>query len=94
MEAVHSLFGVQTLFYTRLRANIDPLKPDELAKLAWHSARSTAIPPGSDGISYLIAAKRNGIVTPLSAAYEQEIKSLASGQSLEEAREMARRSAR
>jgi hypothetical protein len=28
---------------------------------------------GRDGISYLLDAKRNGIVTPLSAPYELEI---------------------
>ena len=29
---------------------------------------------GQDGISYLMRAKENGIVTPLSGAYEEEIK--------------------
>jgi hypothetical protein len=38
---------------------------------------------GGDGISYLMAAKRNGIRTPLSAPYELEI--LAQQDVLEEA---------
>jgi hypothetical protein len=42
-----------------------------LAELAIKSARLERT--GRDGITYLIDAKRNGIVTPLSVDYEQEI---------------------
>jgi hypothetical protein len=42
-----------------------------LARLAIESARQ--LDNGRDGISYLLRAKRNGIVTPLSGPYEQEI---------------------
>ena len=42
-----------------------------LATLAIESARQ--LDNGRDGISYPLDAKRNGIVTPLSAPYELEI---------------------
>jgi hypothetical protein len=35
---------------------------------------ATELSDGRDGISYLIAAKEAGVTTPLSAAYEEEIK--------------------
>ena len=44
-----------------------------------------------DGISYLVAAKQNGIVTPLMADYEREILRQTGGRSLEEALAIARR---
>jgi hypothetical protein len=40
---------------------------------------------GQDGISYLMRAKENGIVTPLSGAYEEEIKRRLNATDLEEA---------
>ncbi len=43
----------------------------DIAKLAIESARLERT--DRDGITYLINAKRNGIRTPLSDAYEQEI---------------------
>ncbi len=36
-------------------------------------ASVTTAESGKDGISYLIAAKKNGLVTPLSPDYEREI---------------------
>jgi hypothetical protein len=80
---------VHTVLYTRIGANIEPLTPNYLAELAWASACSKAIPTGSDGVSYLIAAKRNGIKTTLSRDYENAIMSIAGAESLERAREMA-----
>jgi hypothetical protein len=60
-----------------------------LAELAIKSAHSQR--PGRDGISYLIAAKRNGIVTPLSGAYEQEILRRTAARDLDEALRKAKR---
>ena len=56
---------------TRIGANISPLTPEKLAELAIESARK--LNNRKDGISYLIAAQDNGIVTALSEAYEEEI---------------------
>ena len=63
--------GYDVVLSTRISANINPLTPEKLADLAIESARE--LDNGRDGISYLIAAKENGIVTPLSVAYEEEI---------------------
>ena len=89
VETLHRLYGVHTVLYTRIGANIEPLTPRRLAELAWASACSKAIPAGSDGISYLIEAKRNRIKTPLSKDYETAIMSFAGAESLELAREKA-----
>ena len=47
------------------------LTAERLAELAIESARTERA--GRAGITYLMDAKCNGIATPLSAAYEQEI---------------------
>ena len=60
-----------------------PLTPEHLAELAIRSARLERT--GRDGISYLIRAKKNQIVTPLSPAYEAEILRRTGTSSLESA---------
>ena len=65
------LGGVSTVLSARFAPTITPLTAERLAYLAIESARIERT--GRDGVSYLIDAKRNGIVTPLSLAYEQEI---------------------
>jgi hypothetical protein len=88
VETDHCLHGVHTVLYTRIGANIQPLTYEALAELALSSARSTEIPRGSDGISYLIAAQRNGVRTPLSSDYEKQILRRTGARNLEEAREI------
>lgn len=63
--------GFDVVLSTRIGANIVPLTPDNLAKLAIKSAREAL--PGKDGITYLMNAMRCGIVTPLTPAYEAAI---------------------
>jgi cation transport regulator ChaC len=63
--------GVAVVLAARFAATIEPLTAARLAELAIESVRQEQT--GRDGITYLIDAKRNGITTPLSAAYEQEI---------------------
>jgi hypothetical protein len=63
--------GVDVVLAARFLATIAPLTAARLAELAIESARLERT--GRDGITYLINAKRNGITTPLSNAYEQEI---------------------
>ena len=63
--------GVDVVLAARFAATIVPLTTARLAELAIESARLERT--GRDGITYLIDAKRNGITTPLSAAYEREI---------------------
>lgn len=63
--------GLDVVLYADITANIEPLTAEVLADLAIESVGNTSL--GQDGISYLIAAKNNGIATPLSAQYETEI---------------------
>ena len=80
--------GIDFVFYTHIAANIIPLKPQGLAALAVESARKRD--DGRDGISYLIAAKANGIRTLLSDAYEDEILRLLNAGNLADALAKAR----
>ncbi len=65
------LEGLAVVFSARFPATILPLTAEHLAQLAIKSA--CELGNGRDGITYLINAKRNGITTPLSDAYEREI---------------------
>jgi len=65
--------GFDVVLYAAYQPNIKPLTAQRLARLAIESARKEAGSTRSDGISYLIAAKRNGITTPLTPTYEAEI---------------------
>jgi hypothetical protein len=63
---------VEVVLAARFAATIvPPLTAAHLAELAIESARLERT--GRDGITYLIDAKRNGITTPLSDAYEREV---------------------
>ena len=88
VDALEHFHDLDLVFYTRIGANIEGLTADKLAELAIGSAvavRRGELEKSKDGISYLIAAKKNGIVTPLMPIYEQQIKSKTGTQSLEEA---------
>jgi hypothetical protein len=78
-----NLKGIPVVLAARFPANITPLTPERLAELAIESARCER--GGRDGITYLIDAKRNGIVTPLSPGYEQAILRRTGASSLEDA---------
>jgi hypothetical protein len=71
VERIEGFAGVPVVLYTRIGANIDHPTAEKLAALAIQSAEK--LKDGRDGINYLINAKKNGIATPLSAPYEQEI---------------------
>jgi hypothetical protein len=62
----------------------------QLGELAVSSAGKRDVPEGMDGISYLMAAKKAGIITPLSGDYEEEILRITGAASLEEALAKAR----
>ena len=82
-----NLIGLDKIFYTDFgdSGKLDNPTPALLAKLAVASARKREVPEGNDGISYLMNAKKAGIVTPLSADYEKEILKLTGAASLEQA---------
>jgi len=82
-----NLIGLEKIFYTDFPDSGKLISPTaaQLAKLAVDSARNREVPDGNDGISYLMNAKKAGIVTPLSADYEKEILKLTGTSSLESA---------
>jgi hypothetical protein len=63
--------GLDTVLYAEIGANIENLNADVLAELAIASARGPA--DDRDGITYLMGALSNGINTPLSGPYNEEI---------------------
>lgn len=82
--------GLDVVFHAALRANIDEPTPGLLARLAIESAAAPSGASGRDGISYLMDARQSGIVTPLTAGYENEILRLTGAHDLGEARAIAR----
>jgi hypothetical protein len=85
VERLQDFHGVSVVLYTRIGANIDLLTARKLAQLAIASAKAADLPEGRDGISYLASAMRNGVRTPLTAEFEQEIKRQTGATSLSEA---------
>lgn len=83
VKRLENFAGVKVVLYTEIAANIEPLTAKRLATLAIKSVGKAE--PGRDGISYLIAAKANGIGTTLSADYESEILRQSGCASLKEA---------
>jgi hypothetical protein len=71
IDHYESFEGVGIVIAARFAVTISPLTAVHLAELAIKSARLERT--GRDGITYLIDAKRNGVTTPLSVDYEQEI---------------------
>ncbi|HQS57741.1 MAG TPA: hypothetical protein PLU16_03215 [Gallionellaceae bacterium] len=85
VKLLHDLGGLDLVIYTSLGPNIEDLSPTKLADLAVSSARAKAGKEGTDGISYLLSLKRQGIATPLAPAYESEILRLTKTLTLESA---------
>jgi hypothetical protein len=74
-----------TVIAATFQATIEPLTATHLAELAIASVAKSE--PGRDGITYLLNAKGDGIVTPLSPSYEAEILRLTGAPTLEAARD-------
>jgi hypothetical protein len=88
LVAEHANFmGLDKILYTDFpdSGKLDNPTAKQLAELALASARNPEVPDGRDGISYLMAAKKAGVKTPLSADYEREILRMTGTASLEEA---------
>ena len=84
VERLTNFAGLDVVLYTQIAANITPLTAKRLAELAIASVAKAK--PDLDGISYLIAAKKHGIVTALTPTYEAEILKETHCESLDEAR--------
>lgn len=85
IERLENFHGIKVVLYTKIAPNIENLTAQKLAELAIQSARANAGAKRRDGISYLIAAKHNGIMTPLMPEYEKEILRQTESSCLEEA---------
>lgn len=88
VETLEQFHGLGLVYYTRIGANIDELSAEKLADLAIASAeaaRRGELDKGKDGISYLIAAKQNGIVTPLTNDFEKQVINKTGSESLVDA---------
>lgn len=92
IRVLNNLAGVETVLYTKIGGNIDPEErtPGFLATKAIQSAKSTTGAEKKDGITYLLNAKRNGILTPMLPEYEREILRRTGTKNLEDAWEQAR----
>jgi len=90
IKEYNGLGGVALVLATRIGSNIRPLTPQELARCAIASAKSSEVKDGHDGISYLLRARSSGVETPLTAAYAQTILDETGTNSLEEAIKAAR----
>jgi hypothetical protein len=88
-----NLIGLEKIFYTDFgdAGKLANPTPALLARLAVDSARNRDVPEGNDGISYLMNAKKAGIVTPLSADYEKEILRVTGTTNLDQALSKTRR---
>lgn len=89
VDQVLNFSGVDVVLYTDIDATIKDPTPERLAALALESAK--ALDNGRDGISYLINAKKHGIRTALSDAYEEEVKKLLGASDLAEALQKVRK---
>lgn len=86
VEEIHDLHGIHHVLYTSIAKNIDqPITPELLAEYAIASILADAGAKELDGVRYLLAAKKNGIITGLSEAYENEILKRTDAKSLKEA---------
>lgn len=85
VERLTNFAGLDVVLYTQIAATITPLTAERLAELAIASVGKTK--PNRDGIVYLINAKKHGIETALSPAYEAEILKETKCKSLDEAHE-------
>jgi len=85
IERLEDFQNVDVVLFVRIGANIDPLTPTHLARLAIESARKAAGAEKEDGINYLARVKRQGIRTPLMKDYENEILRMVDTRNLEDA---------
>lgn len=85
IERLNDFHGIDVVLYTKIAPNIKNVTSQKLAELAIESAGAEAGTKGMDGISYLIASKRNGVFTPLMPDYESEILRRVGADGLEEA---------
>lgn len=86
VEQLHHFNNVELVLYTSIGENIEQqINPQLLADYAIASIGANAGAMEKDGIRYLLAAKKNGIITEFSEEYENEILKKTNTRSLKEA---------
>lgn len=86
VESLKNFEGVETVLYTSLPQNMGIFtKPEYLAYFGIKSILSLAGESGKDGIRYLLAAKKNNIVTEHSQQYEKMVLEQTGTENLEDA---------
>lgn len=86
VEEIHDFHNIECVIYTSIGKNIErEITPQLLADYAIASIGANAGAMEKDGIRYLFAAKKNGIITEFSEAYENEIIKRTNTRSLREA---------
>ena len=83
IQTMYDFEGIDLSIYASLLPNIEELSAEKLACLAINSARNLS--DGRDGITYLLNAKKVGIRTPLSYAYETAILKMTMASNLKDA---------
>jgi hypothetical protein len=89
IERLTGFEGCRHVLFARLPALLEP-DPADLARRAIASASASSGEEGRDGISYLMAVRNNGIETPLTSGYVEEILSQTEASNLSEAHARAR----
>jgi hypothetical protein len=85
IEQLHHFNNVELVLYTSIGKNIEgKVTPLLLADYAIASIGANAGAMEKDGIRYLLAAKKNGIITEFSEEYENEILKKTNTRSLKE----------
>lgn len=86
VESINNFMNINTVLYTSLGSNInEKITGKLLAEKSINSILSEAGDKENDGIRYLLNTKQNGIITPLSKEYEENILLITESNSLEEA---------
>lgn len=89
VKLLYNFMNVETVLYTSIGSNINQkLTGELLADFAIASIMTKAGQEEKDGLRYLLSAKRNNIVTELSADYESQILAKTNTTALEQAIEI------
>jgi hypothetical protein len=91
IEEINNFSNIETVLFTKIGTNIERPTPKILARYAINSAKQNAGRNRLDGISYLIALKKQKIITPLSQEYENKILEILGVNSLEDAYHIVRK---
>lgn len=85
VKSIRYFKGVDSVLYTSIGSNLEQITPEILTGLAIKSILGRSGAEGLDGVRYLLQAKKNNIITPLTSSYESLIITHANAGTLDEA---------